>query len=214
MLLGGAAVILHGLSRGTKDFDIWLDPNPDPDTWAQPIGHLVAQNSSLHLLRVAPQPHLWDPVALEQLPVVAWEDRLIRIGGTDRPIDVFYIPNELEVSDFDSVWQRATPMEYGIRLMEEIDLIVTKQLTDRPNDRIDIRFLEDKIEANYRTKLRSCPVEEATQMLARFATPGIAAFAFQEAVDPSVRSLGWKILNELKVAGDPFADELVRELGK
>ena len=26
VLLGGMAVILHGLSRNTKDYDIWLDP--------------------------------------------------------------------------------------------------------------------------------------------------------------------------------------------
>ena len=29
VLLGGMAVILHGLSRNTKDYDIWLDPLPD-----------------------------------------------------------------------------------------------------------------------------------------------------------------------------------------
>jgi hypothetical protein len=212
VLLGGAAVILHGMNRSTKDFDIWMDPHPDADTWAAPIAHLLEQDSSLSLLRIAPLPQLWNPVTIEKLPVVANEDRLIRIAGTSRPIDVFYIPNELEAADFEAVWQRGQPLEHGIRLMEEIDLIVTKQLTNRPNDRTDIRFLEDKIEAAYRDTLRTCSAEEAQEMLARFATPEIAAFAVKEATDADVRSLGWKLLNEMRQAGDPFAEDLIREI--
>jgi hypothetical protein len=59
VLLGGAAVILHGMNRSTKDFDIWMDPHPDADTWAAPIGHLLEQVPSLCLLRIAPPPQLW-----------------------------------------------------------------------------------------------------------------------------------------------------------
>jgi hypothetical protein len=212
VLLGGAAVILHGMNRSTKDFDIWMDPHPDADTWAAPIAHLLGQDPSLSLLRISPLPQLWNPITKEKLPVVANEDRLIRIAGTNRPIDVFYIPNELEAADFEGVWQRGKPLEHGIRLMEEIDLIVTKQLTNRPNDRTDIRFLQDKIEAAYRDRLRTCSAEEAQEMLARFATPEIAAFAVKEASDADVRSLGWKLLNEMREAGDPFAEDLIREI--
>ena len=212
VLLGGAAVILHGMNRSTKDFDIWMDPRPDADTWAAPIAHLLEQDPSLCLLRIAPVPQLWNPVSIEKLSVVAKEDRLIRIAGTNRPIDVFYIPNELEAADFEGVWQRGKALEHVIRLMEEIDLIVTKQLTNRPNDRTDIRFLQDKIEAAYRDRLRTCSAEEAQEMLARFATPEIAAFAVKEASDADVRSLGWKLLDEMRQAGDPFAEDLIREI--
>jgi hypothetical protein len=212
VLLGGAAVILHGMNRSTKDFDIWMDPHPDADTWAAPIAHLLGQDPSLSLLRISPLPQLWNPITKEKLPVVANEDRLIRIAGTNRPIDVFYIPNELEAADFEGVWQRGKPLEHGIRLMEEIDLIVTKQLTNRPNDRTDIRFLQDKIEAAYRDRLRTCSAEEAQEMLARFATPEIAAFAVKEASDADVRSLGWKLLNEMCESGDPFAEDLIHEI--
>jgi hypothetical protein len=38
-------------------------------------------------------------------------------------------------------WERGTSMDHGVRLMEAIDLIVTKQLADRPHDETDIRFL-------------------------------------------------------------------------
>jgi hypothetical protein len=37
ILLGGMAVILHGLSRLTKDFDVWQDLLPDPRTWASDV---------------------------------------------------------------------------------------------------------------------------------------------------------------------------------
>jgi hypothetical protein len=70
VLLGGAAVILHGMNRSTKDFDIWMDPHPDADTWAAPIRHLLEQDPSLRLLRIAPLPQLWNPVTIEKLPVV------------------------------------------------------------------------------------------------------------------------------------------------
>ena len=73
------------------------------------------------------------------------EDRLIRIAGAERPIDVFFVPNEFEAGDFEGVWERGTSIDPGVRLIEAIDLIVTKQLTDRPHDETDIRFLTNKM---------------------------------------------------------------------
>lgn len=52
--------------------------------------------------------------------------------------------------------------------------------------------------------------QEAVKFLA--ATPEIAAFACREAHNAGVRSLGWSILNEMKEAGDPFAEDLIREI--
>jgi hypothetical protein len=72
------------------------------------------------------------------------------------------------------VWERGTPIDHGVRLIEAIDLIVTKQLTDRPHDETDIRFLTQKIEAEYSSRLRTCSEAEAASMLERFATPEIA----------------------------------------
>ena len=33
VLIGGLAVIAHGLSRGTKDADIWLEPMEEAEDW-------------------------------------------------------------------------------------------------------------------------------------------------------------------------------------
>ena len=34
LLLGGLAVIAHGLARATKDADVWLDPLASAELWA------------------------------------------------------------------------------------------------------------------------------------------------------------------------------------
>jgi hypothetical protein len=47
VLLGGMAMILHGLSRNTKDYDIWLDPLPDAQTWAAAIQQLLTREPQL-----------------------------------------------------------------------------------------------------------------------------------------------------------------------
>jgi hypothetical protein len=211
VLLGGMAVILHGLSRNTKDYDIWLDPLPDVQSWAAPIQQLLSRESSLQACRISAFVG-WKPIIVGDVPVVGTEDRLIRIVGVDRPIDVFYVPNELEAVDFEGVWERGTSLEHGLRLIEAIDLIVTKQLTDRPQDEADIRFLTSKIETQYRERLKTCSEVEAISMLDRFATPEIAAIAVRESKEDSIRALGWRILHEMRENGDPFAAEFIGEM--
>ena len=211
VLLGGMAVILHGLSRNTKDYDIWLDPVPDAQAWAAAIQQLLTRESSLQAQRILAFGG-WTPISVADVPLVGTEDRLIRIAGAERPIDVFFVPNEFEAGDFEGVWKRGTAIDHDVRLIEAIDLIVTKQLTDRPHDETDIRFLTNKIEAQYRSRLRTCSEEEAVAMLNRFATPEIAAFAVRESKDDSIRAVGWKILNEMQATGDPFAEEIIREI--
>jgi hypothetical protein len=211
VLIGGLAVILHGLSRNTKDYDIWIDPVPDVQSWAAPIQQLLTREPSLQAQRISTFGG-WKPIGVGEIAAVGHEDRLIRISGVDRPIDVFFGPNELEPSDFEGVWERGIPIEHGVRLIEAIDLIVTKQLTDRPQDETDIRFLTNKIEAKYRARLRTCSESEAVSMLDRFATPEIAAMAVRESKQDSIRAIGWRILREMRENGDPFAAEFISEI--
>jgi hypothetical protein len=211
VLLGGLAVILHGLSRNTKDYDIWLDPLPDVQAWAAPIQQLLRGEPSMQVQRVSAFGG-WKPISVGDVPGVGTEDRLIRIAGAERPIDVFFVPNEFEARDFEGVWERGTSIEHGVRLIEAIDLIVTKQLTNRPHDETDIRFLTHKVEAEYRSRLRTCSEAEAASMLDRFATPEIAAIAVRESKEDSIRAIGWKILHEMRDNGDPFAEEFIREI--
>jgi hypothetical protein len=48
VLLGGMAMILHGLSRSTKDYDIWLDPLPRPEAWAKEIKKLMSLEPDIY----------------------------------------------------------------------------------------------------------------------------------------------------------------------
>lgn len=213
VLLGGMAVILYGLNRNTKDYDIWMDPLPEPKAWAVAIQELMRREPSLQARRIDPLfPRGWTEISMDAIADVGGEDKLVRIVGADRPIDIFYRPNELEVSDFEEVWTRSTLVERGVRLMEKIDLIVTKQLTDRLHDLTDVKFLSGKIEEEYRARLIDASEQEAREMFARFATPEIAGFAFRESRDKKVRELGWKLLEEMRAGGDPFAEELVQEI--
>jgi hypothetical protein len=47
-----------------------------------------------------------------------------------------------------------------------------------------------KIEAQYRSRLRTCSEAEAVSMLDRFAPPEIAAFAVRESKEDSIRAAG------------------------
>jgi hypothetical protein len=80
VLLGGLAVILHGLSRNTKDCDIWLDPLPDVQSWAAPIQQLLTREPSLQARRISAFGE-WKPIIVGDVTVVGTEDRLIRIVG-------------------------------------------------------------------------------------------------------------------------------------
>jgi hypothetical protein len=213
VLLGGMAMILHGLSRSTKDYDIWLDPIPGPEAWAKEIKELMSVEPVLGAQRIDPVlSGNWLPIGKEDIGGVGAEDGLVRLACIDRPIDVFYLPNELAISDFEGVWQRSTPIEHGLRLIEKIDLIVTKQLTDRAVDRTDVAYLSGRITEEYEGRLINCSEEEARELFARFATPEIAAFACRESQNTKVRELGWRTLEEMRTAGDPFAADLIAEL--
>ena len=49
-------------------------------------------------------------------------------------------------------------------------------------------------------------------MFERFATPEIAAYAIRQNRDQKVTDLAWGIMEELRAQGNPFAEELIREI--
>ena len=207
IVLGGIAVVLHGLHRSTKDVDLWLDPLANEQLWADTLRPLL-ESGGLIAARVADETGHFVPIAFGDIASVVARDRFVRILGSDRPIDVFRIPNHLEASEFDQIWQRSKPLEDGTRLIDEIDLIVTKMDTGRPHDEADMRFLQLKVESAYRQRIRSCSPSEAAKLFERFSTPDIAAFAATEAEDRAVRALGLQILDDLCAAGDHYAMQL------
>ncbi len=206
--LGGVAVITHGLSRNTHDLDVWLEPMESPDLWCSAVWASLAGSPDLHVVDIGSI----SPVRNQDFPRIIEHDGVVRISGLDRPLDIFRRPNEMEVSLFEDVWNRATPQADGTRLPDVVDLLVTKQDTGRARDTYDIQFLEGKAEEMYLERLPHARADEALKMLARFLNPKVAEAAARHA-DLRVREAGRKFLKELAADGDPFARDLLEKFG-
>jgi len=203
--LGGIAVISHGFERNTHDTDIWLDPHKSPSEWAVAVAPHIF-NEKTRAARMG----RWDEFSSHELAEVIENDGVFRVLGLNRPLDIFRDPNELEIADFDTIWDRATPLADGSRVPDAIDLLVTKQSTGRDKDLQDINFLEAKAEREYLERLPNASLEMAAGMLERFLTPKVAEAAASHP-DERVQALGMRFLRELADDGDPFARDLLEK---
>ena len=207
LALGGLAVISHGLGRNTHDADIWVEPMESPEVWASIVGSFVYSTPSAKPVAIA----VWKPIPEKNLAEVIAEDGVFRINGLDRPLDIFRKPNELPIEEFESAWLRAKPLRDGTRLPDEIDLLMTKQLTGRDKDAMDIAFLENKAEKGYLAELPSATEDRAVEMLERFLTPKVAEAALAHS-STLVRQKAMSFLRELAAEGDPFAADILKNL--
>lgn len=211
LLLGGMAVVLQGFSRTTQDIDVWFEPMESPLMWSKTIAN-VLKSEKLSVARVVDATGAFNAIALESIADVVAQDRFVRILGANRPIDVFRAPRNLRIDEFDQAWERGEHLKDGLRMLDAIDLILTKMETGRPHDEADIRFLERKVESNYRSAIRTCSIDEARALLDRFATPDIVAFAARDAQNSDVRLFGEHLLSDMVKEGDPYARELMSEI--
>lgn len=205
ILLGGMAVIAHGYSRATLDVDVWLEPMGDSLAWAD---WLWKQARALDLGFVK-LPH-WSPVrTLEELAEAAEEIGMVRCVGLECPLDFFRYPNEMEPEMFDDVWTRVSINEDGTGLPDAVDLLLTKEETGRDKDVGDHYFLEGKIREVFAPRLRVAGIEEAGEMLTRYADAVVCEAALGNA-DERVRGLARNILREMAAAGDPASEDVLR----
>ena len=209
LLLGGLAIIAHGLDRMTKDVDIWLDPMADESVWSEAL---------INALGKAPRARPYD-LALKQvitvsgMPQVLAACGVIRIIGLDRPVDVFRKPNNLETVDFEEVWRHASISLGNIRVMDEIDMLLTKEGTQRVQDIADTSFLENKVHMCYERVLPCCSYDDAEKMFARYADAQVCEFALRNP-DKRVRALAMKMLDYLAKDGNPYACEIFERYTK
>ncbi len=207
VMLGGLAVISHGHARPTYDADIWLDSSLSLIAWAGAVCTLLDQSPELRFVAIGS----WVVISREQLAEVIERDGVVRLMGCNQPLDIFRDPNEIDMSSFDEVWERALPLEDGTRLPDAVDLLLSKQDTGRDKDLQDIAFLEAKAERDYLEKLPLADEVTARQMLARFLTPKVAEAALSHS-SPAVREQGLGFLHELAEEGNPFAAEILKGL--
>ena len=204
LMLGGLAVISHGHSRPTYDADIWLDPALSCEDWANAVIDALSVYPDLHFVAIGN----WSEIPPALLNELILRDGVVRVMGASQPLDIFRDPNELEISEFDDVWNRATALDDGTRVPDVIDLLVTKQATGRDKDLQDIAFLEAKAERLYLAELPTSSAEKAAFMLARFLTPKVAEAGLHHP-EESVRQLSLGFLKELAEEGDPFARDIL-----
>jgi len=207
LMLGGLAVIGHGLSRSTYDSDVWLDPSLSVDEWCAAVRTMTEGRVRLDIVSMGN----WASVSEQDFSGVILRDGVVRITGLNQPMDIFRKPNQLETEEFEEVWARSLIMDDGTRLPDPIDLLVSKQETGRDKDRADIIFLEGKIEADYLARLPMVSADEAARMLGRFLTPRVAEAALAHP-DEDVGRLARRFLHELAEEGDPYAVEILRRV--
>jgi hypothetical protein len=205
LLLGGLAVIAHGMSRTTEDADVWMDSMLPLKVWLKLLEKNLPDGS-----------YCWDLLHRRQISgealVAAIEDLgVVRIGGLDRYVDVFRRPNELAEEDFAAAWEASRPHVGRFRLLDETFLIVTKENSERERDRIDISFLESKLRERYAARLAVCDAEEASGLFARYVDHATCQAALGNS-DPAVREIGLAGLRELAADGNPFAIAALKKL--
>lgn len=200
LMLGGMAVIAHGLSRKTKDVDLWLEPAESAAAWAAALCAATAAFAQARFWSLARKRDL----SAEEIADEVAEFGVLRISGFDRDIDVFRRPNEMELGDFEEVWAGAKLMEDGTRLPSEPHLLVTKSNTGREHDFQDQIFLEGRVKARYRERLPVCDAVEARGLMERFLDPEVLAFALENP-EAEVRAMALGHLREFEAEGDPYS---------
>ncbi len=209
VLLGGLAVIHHGLSRPTKDAGVWLEPMDSAQLWAECLRAAALDFPAVIAFARLPG---WEPVhSVEKIALAVEETGMIRVTGLEVPLDVFRRPNELEEEAFDSIWLHGTPNDDGLRVAHPVDLLLSKEDTGRERDIHDQRFLEGKIREEWTHVLVSATAVEAEALLARYADHAVCAAALRNP-DPAVQALARGLLEEMAAQGDWFSRDVLAGL--
>ncbi len=200
IVIGGVAVIGHGFSRHTKDADIWLDPMSSAKVWATAIEDACRHFEGL-TIHSLPE---WIEVRGSEIAEAAEEIGMIRIQGLQEPLDIFRKPNEFTEEIFDAVAERGTRNKDGTLLPTPLDLIQSKWETGREQDQQDILFLESLVRSDYKQRLPTATLAEATSLLTRYSEWQVLQAALENPLE-EVRALATQHLQEFADAGDPFS---------
>jgi len=204
LLIGGLAVIAHGLSRGTKDADIWFEPFETPKIWADKINSVLKKFENASLFDVFEN----KKIQPENLADHIFNKKMIRINGLERWLDIFREPNNLKTDDFNIIWNTATPFQ-KTRLPLEEYLLQTKY-TNRYSDERDTTFLEKKIFDKFSAEIKIADYNRAKEIFDIFAYFRLFELALENP-NPKVKDLAIKNLKEFAKDGDPFSAEILEK---
>ncbi len=204
VVIGGLAVIAHGNSRETKDGDAWLDPMPSPQAWADALRETLRGFAGLTLWSLTER-RVLDETEIEEAIRV---DGVLRVQGLIADLDLFRKPTGLELEDFEEVWQQSTSWTGEVRVIDPINLILTKAGTGRPQDELDVFFLESKIRRELGQRLAVATPEEAAAIFARYVDHVVCERALANP-SPEVQAQARALLRELAESGDWFARDVL-----
>jgi hypothetical protein len=204
VVLGGLAVIAHGYSRPTKDGDAWLEPLGSLGEWAEALRETLSAFEGLTLWSLAERRVMGGTEIEETIRL----DGVLRVHGLTADLDLFRKPNGLEVQDFDSVWQQATSWADEVRVMDPIDLILTKQDTGRDQDVQDVSYLELTVRRDLGARLAVATPQEAAKIFARYVDHVVCERALANP-HAEVRAQARALLTELAASGDWFARDVL-----
>ena len=207
VVLGGLAVIAHGYSRPTKDGDAWLEPLASPEAWAEDLEKVLGEFPDVTLWSLAERRTL----APTEIAATITQDGVLRVSGLAADLDLFRKPNGLECEQFETVWQHATAWADEVRVMDPIDLILTKDATGREQDAQDVFYLELKIRSDLGARLAVATPEEAEAIFARYVDHAICERALANP-HAAVRERAKALLAELAESGDWFARDILAQL--
>jgi hypothetical protein len=202
LVLGGGAIIALGYERRTKDADVWLEPFDSPEAWALAVITVLSKHSESRPTRLFPP----RDIAMTDISRAIAEDKVIRIMGLEKPLDIFREPNELEDVSFEDAWARSEPFLGAVRCLCPSMLLATKENTGRPKDEGDICFLRELLRERMAPELKSCDPDRARELFNDYIDTAVLEAALDNP-DPAVQEIGRVHLRQFAEDGDPYAIE-------
>jgi len=129
LIVGAYALASHGLVRATNDLDVWV--RATPENASRVLDALIAFG--------APS----DQFAVEDLTT---PDTVLQLGVDPVRIDILTGVSGLE---FNSAWNRRQMLEVdglSIPVVCLEDLVTNKRATGRPQDELDLQWIEESRE--------------------------------------------------------------------
>ena len=209
ILLGGLAVIGHGMDRGTKDADLWMEPMDSAESWLKILNSVLGQFDGARIVTLPGWEDLSGADLVENLEQVG----MVRVEGLGVPLDLFRKPNGVEIEEFDEIWKRSRSLPDRIGLPHPLDLVRTKEDTNRDHDQTDHVYLMSLARRTQGEALASVlNQDEALVLMDEFYDYAVLERGLDNPL-PEVREVIWREIKQLAADGDPFAKELLDERG-
>lgn len=209
VLLGGLAVIGHGLDRGTKDADIWMEPMDSAEEWLDFLLTILAGFEDSRIVTLPGWKELSGTDLVENLDEVG----MVRIEGLGVPLDIFRHPNGLKMDEFDEIWSRSRRQPDRIGLPHPLDLVRTKEDTQREHDQKDhvyLMLVARRMQGN--ALKEAADVKIAKGLLDDFFDYAVLEQGLENPLT-EVREVIWREVELLAADGDPFAKEMMDARG-